>query len=283
MTLNQNLPLLAFYHADCIDGSASAAILKKKYPQIELFPVRHDGQLPTVDLKNKILFIVDFSFSADVMKSFKSQAAQVYWYDHHKTALNIQKELGWGILDLEESGASLTWKQEFPTLPLPPVIAYVKDKDLWQWKLPYSREMSLLLKEYEGIHEPSAEPWQKLLSFNQTECEALLPSAQVLAASLKRRLKEATQKGFEVHFHGHRALALNWSQESSEMGEYIYRDLAYPVALMFYYSGKSWVFSLRSASVDVSELAQKYGGGGHPGASGFRSESIDWLFNLKSV
>lgn len=273
---------IAFYHADCIDGSASAAILKKKYPVIQLYPVKHDGTLPEIDVTGAILFIVDFSFKTEVMKNFKIQAKEVYWYDHHKTALPIQKELGWGIINLEESGASLTWKQEFPTLPLPPVIAYVKDKDLWQWKLPHSREMSLLLKEYEDIHEPAKQAWQHLLHFSQQDCEALLSSAQVLAKSLKRRLKEASQKGFEVNFEGHKTFALNWSQESSEMGEYIYQELKYPVALMFYYSGKSWVFSLRSQTVDVSELAQKYGGGGHPGASGFRSDSIDWLFQLKS-
>jgi nanoRNase/pAp phosphatase (c-di-AMP/oligoRNAs hydrolase) len=65
------------------------------------------------------------------------------------------------------------------------------------------------------------------------------------------------------------------------MGEYIYKDLGYEIAIIFFYTGKHWNFSLRSDRVDVSVLAGQHGGGGHAGAAGFRKESLDWLFSSK--
>ena len=40
------------------------------------------------------------------------------------------------------------------------------------------------------------------------------------------------------------------------------------------YNGKSWNYSLRSEKVNCSEIAMKYGGGGHKGASAFSSNKF---------
>jgi oligoribonuclease NrnB/cAMP/cGMP phosphodiesterase (DHH superfamily) len=119
----------------------------------------------------------------------------------------------------------------------------------------------------DGIAEPE---WQAMIEKGNT-------ALQFQAATLKQGLKGA----FPIDFHGHRTLALNWVLEASDMGEKIYKELGYEVALMFYFTGNIWNFSLRSEKVDVSKLALQYGGGGHPGASGFRTESVDWLLKLK--
>ncbi|MFI5305659.1 MAG: phosphoesterase, partial [Nitrospiria bacterium] len=41
--------------------------------------------------------------------------------------------------------AYLAWEFFYPALPVPKMILYIQDKDLWKWKLPMSREVSAAL------------------------------------------------------------------------------------------------------------------------------------------
>ncbi len=273
--------ILCFYHANCTDGAAAAAVIHRKYPHAHLIPMNH-GDPITVDLKNKKIFVVDFSFPLEVFQKMESEAKKVFWYDHHKTAIPTQQALGWGEMDLGESGASLTWKMEYPDKEIPQIISYVKDKDIWEWKLPYSREISAAIRDYEDLLNPKSQIWNDFIDhWSKEKFEKLVVEGEFAMRSQKVRIKEGARKGFELDFHSYKTLAVNWSSESSEMGEYIYKDLNYEIALIFYYTGHIWNFSLRSNRVDVSELAKKYGGGGHPGASGFRTDSIEWLLKLR--
>lgn len=275
-------PIVCFYHANCTDGAAAAAVIHRKYPHAELIPMNHGEPIP-VPVQDKKVFVVDFSFPLEVFQKMKSEAKEILWYDHHKTAIPTKESLGWGVMDLGESGASLTWKMEYPKEPVPRIISYVKDKDIWEWKLPHSREISAAIRDLDGIHDPASETWKKLIEqLSEEKFQNLVEIGRVVLRSQRMRIEEGAEKGFEIDFHSFKTLALNWSFESSEMGEYIYKDLAYEVALIFYYTGKIWNFSLRSSRVDVSELAKKYGGGGHPGASGFRTSDIEWLLKLKT-
>ena len=45
----------------------------------------------------------------------------------------------------------------------------------------------------------------------------------------------------------------------------------------FSFDGDKWTVSLYSTSVDVSEIAKKYGGGGHKGASGFHCKELPFM------
>lgn len=273
--------VLCFFHANCTDGAAAAAIIKHKFPQAKCYPMNHGDRL-RAKVKGKNLFIVDFSFDADTLNRFKGEAVDVHWYDHHKTALPAQEMLGWGIVNLDECGASLTWKQEYPDKPLPKILEYVRDKDLYEWKLPNSREISMYLRTLEGITNPTSETWKRLLNpIEEAEWNKMIGEGASALRHQRNTIQQGLKNSFSVDFHGHRTLAVNWSLEASDMGEYIYKELGYEVAVMFYFTGDIWNFSLRSDKVDVSELALKYGGGGHPGASGFRQDNIDWLVKLK--
>ena len=273
--------VLCFFHANCVDGAASAAVIRHKYPNAKCYPMNH-GDLLRAKVKGKKLFIVDFSFKPEILKRFQKEAKSVHWYDHHITAVPIQKEVGWGDIDLKESGASLTWKKEFPDTPVPKIIQYVRDKDLYEFKLPDSRAISMYLRGVTNITNPLNEFWKdSLAGISQEKWEGMIEKGNLALLFQTATLKQGLRSAFEINFHDHRTLAINWALEASDMGEMIYKDLGYDIALMFYYTGSIWNFSLRSDKVDVSKLALKYGGGGHPGASGFRRESIDWLFKLK--
>ncbi len=272
---------VCIYHADCIDGAASAATVKFKYRGAQLIPAQHGDKIPE-NLDGKRVFIVDFSYAAPILLEIKKKSVELHWYDHHKTALPIRDQVGFGILDLAESGATLTWKQLFPKTKVPKILQYVRDKDLWKWELPHSREVSADLRETEGILNPSHALWKKLLKGPATkDWKNRIQRGHHSRRLLQERLEKTGTKGFCVDLDGIKAFAVNWTGDSSELGEYIYKKLGHPIALIFSYTGKEWSFSMRSDTVDVSEIAVRRGGGGHPGASGFRTPTIDWLFQLR--
>jgi oligoribonuclease NrnB/cAMP/cGMP phosphodiesterase (DHH superfamily) len=278
---------VCIYHADCTDGASAAATVKFKHKDALLVPAFH-GSPPPADLKGKRVYIVDFSYPAPVLKKIREEAAELNWYDHHKTAIPILKEIGpekgkgTSVIDLKESGATLTWKQLFPKTKVPKILQYVRDKDIWLWKLPMSREISSDLAETPGILNPSDPIWKKLLKgISAKEWKTMVERGKRSRYLLKRRVEKGAKRGFEVDLDGIKALAVNWANDSSDLGEYIYKDLKYPVALMFSYNGREWIFSLRSSTVDVSDIALRFGGGGHPGAAGFRTPSIEWLLAKK--
>ncbi|MCB1213901.1 MAG: hypothetical protein KDK66_00360 [Deltaproteobacteria bacterium] len=276
--------IICFFHANCTDGAAAAAVIKYKYPQAKCYPMNH-GDPIRARVKGKRVFIVDFSFKEDILKNFKQEATSVHWYDHHITALPTRDLLGWGVLDLKESGASLTWKQEFPNKAMPKVLEYVKDKDLYEWKLPHSREINMYLRGVEDITNPLSTCWKELLNLkeNDPKWQSMIEEGRLALEFQKKTLKKGLKNAFAIDFHGHRTLAVNWSLEASDMGEYIYKDLGYDVALMFFFTGSIFNFSLRSTKVDVSKIALEYGGGGHPGAAGFRKDNIDFLLKMKKL
>ena len=59
-------------------------------------------------------------------------------------------------------------------------------------------------------------------------------------------------------------------------GEYfdsIHQD-DYDILIPFSFDGHQWHYSLYSQTIDVSEIAKKYGGGGHKAASGFTWDNL---------
>jgi len=79
-----------------------------------------------------------------------------------------------------------------------------------------------------------------------------------------------------VEFEGYKVYAVNaphWY--ASGVCEILYKKHP-PMAISWSYDKDAIVVSLRSdGSVDVSRMAQKYGGGGHKSASGFQLKSLD--------
>jgi nanoRNase/pAp phosphatase (c-di-AMP/oligoRNAs hydrolase) len=76
------------------------------------------------------------------------------------------------------------------------------------------------------------------------------------------------QHHFETVFEGHDATAINRIGLPGQAFDALH--FCNPVKIMFGISGKQWVVGLRSSSVDVGEIAKKYGGGGHKNAAGFQ-------------
>jgi hypothetical protein len=84
-------------------------------------------------------------------------------------------------------------------------------------------------------------------------------------------------RSFVSKFAGLNVLCLNTARCNSQT--FAAKDVpetGHDALLAFYFNGKSWFVSLYHAAhrteLDLSIIAKRYGGGGHRGACGFRSD-----------
>jgi len=78
----------------------------------------------------------------------KSKAASILILDHHKTAMEDLQGFEGAVFDMERSGAMITWNHFFPNLEAPRLIDHIQDRDLWQFKIPRTREVQAAIFSY---------------------------------------------------------------------------------------------------------------------------------------
>jgi oligoribonuclease NrnB/cAMP/cGMP phosphodiesterase (DHH superfamily) len=277
------------YHKDCLDGLGAAYAAHRYYrpltDKIKLIPVQYGEPLPKID-NNGYVVIVDFSYSREVLIELAQRSHQVIVIDHHKTARKQLEDLEECLaqryshdhvikFDMNKSGAVLTWEHFFPGDEVPELLLYIQDRDLWQWKLPNSREISAALntvpKDISRI-QALIENW----SFHKNKLiengGLLLENQKQIVESLAKRAEITKLWGYDY------VPILNSCTFQSELGEQMLKDhpLAKFAAVYFHPTMKERVFSLRSrGDFDVSEIARRYGGGGHAAAAGFKVSNND--------
>lgn len=223
-------------------------------------------------VSGRTVYMVDFGLGVEAMRAIRAEAEAFTWIDHHASQQSVRDVLGWGVLDTGECGTSLTWRTLFGDEEPPPVVHYIRDKDLWLWKLPDSRaiaaglEVSFPEHDFLGILDADL---VHMAEVGRPIVEA--QRAQVVAAvATGVRLTDAFgEKGLT-------ALAVRTRRLQNEVGEHICLPtdaggLGYDLAVLYYSkSASSWVHSLRSnGGTDCARLAAKMGGGGHPNAASF--------------
>ena len=256
------------YHADCSDGFGAAwAAWKRLGNRAEYHACKH-GQSPP-DVKGKTVAILDFSFDNATTKRMIEESEGLIVIDHHRTAMIELHDISNTHFDMNHSGARLAWDFFHPGHPPPKLINYIEDRDLWKWELPYSKEFSAAFdmvpfqfEEFDRFTDDSV--------FD----DAVERGAHILAYS-KTVVRKICEKASRRRLAGHDVLVVNASHWMSEIGARLAPDC--DVALIWYYDHGDRLnkVSLRSFHdhVDVSELAKRFGGGGHKKAAGFSLEA----------
>lgn len=281
-----DLPPICLFHKNCLDGRASAAVVKRYDPDCVCTPQQYGSKRPS--LLGRKVYIVDFGFPLEEMRRIEREAREVVWIDHHRTHQFTQEQLGWGHFDIEESGASLCWKVLFPNQPMPEVLAYIRDRDLWLWELPDSRAINMAL-----YHSSSDEDFIALLDADLETMKAL---GQPLLTAQEQRIGQALRNGIPSKnpygLMGKRALVMNTNHDISEIGERAYlprkeHGLGFDLAIILSMRRDGrWVHSLRSCpEVDCERIARNRGGGGHRQAASYTADTpfyqsddcLDWI------
>ena len=259
---------LILYHADCDDGFGAAyAAWLSLGDGAEYHPVHHGDQIAVERLKDRQLFILDFSFPPDVLRTMAQHAAQIVLLDHHKSAAQqwagVEPIANVALqFDMDRSGAQLAWDYFHSGSIRPPLIDHIGDRDLWRFALndtqAFCAGLSLIPMRFESWQDAATHP------------EELIAKGHTVLEVLQRQIDSALRKDLRpVTLCGHQGLATNAISNTSEIGQAIAKRSG-TFSLTFFIKGDKAICSLRSiAPFDVSVLAAHYGGGGHAQASGF--------------
>jgi oligoribonuclease NrnB/cAMP/cGMP phosphodiesterase (DHH superfamily) len=226
------------------------------------------GDVPP-DVAGREVYIIDFSYPRHILEAMHNIAASIVVLDHHKSAKADLEGLSYCTFDMNESGASLTYKHFHKDEPLPALVDYVRDYDLWQHKLPYTHEINAWI----GIHKFDMPVWTRLESQLENKV-ARAAAIQIGSAILKAEEKYVqAQQAFGVagYLAGQGFTACNGTHLRSKVGDELSKKTG-AGAVWFLREDCSVHWSLRStreSGVDVSKIAAKFGGGGHATSAGF--------------
>jgi oligoribonuclease NrnB/cAMP/cGMP phosphodiesterase (DHH superfamily) len=278
---------LCLHHNDP-DGRAAGAIVRRALGSgVALYEMDYGVLVPweLIEDTQKVI-VVDFSLPKDEMERIAAER-ELIWIDHHKTSLeeNAKISQDWpGLRDTEEAGCVLTWQFFFPNQPVPKAVVLIGDRDIWRWAEADTGPFG------EGLINQDTRPnndelWVPLLNNDPEAIQELIESGKLLReARLVKMRRMVNGRGFPVTFEGFSTMVIN-DRGNGEMGEYI-RSLGYQIAYCYIdkmLNGKLYTYvTLYSGRIDVSEIAKRFGGGGHPGASGFSFERHETPFPPKA-
>jgi hypothetical protein len=273
---------IVIYHANCADGFAAAWCFHDKEPGKYEFIAASYGDAPP-DCTDAIVYMVDFSYKRDVVKEICKVARKVYHVDHHISAIEDLESIwkdpnhedfrgNFGpYQDINYSGAMLAWKFLYGSAsPAPLLLKHIQDRDLWQFKMPGTKEISAALFSYDWTFSLFDD-----LMLGTRAVEDLTREGVALLRKHTKDVRQMVDSGMQLgNIDGYIVPTLNASPMfSSDAGNLMATE--YEQGKMFaatYIDGpKGRIFSLRSTKdgMDVSKIAERFGGGGHKNAAGF--------------
>jgi oligoribonuclease NrnB/cAMP/cGMP phosphodiesterase (DHH superfamily) len=296
------------YHSPCSDGVVSLWIANN-HREIPIKIPCKAGQDPEIMYTNKSVLIVDICPSIQYISDLARMSKKVVILDHHKSSenmiLNASKHLRTISnlhieFDMTRSACQMTWDYFYPRIKRPFFVDYVGDRDLWQWKLPHSREINTAMYELGYIDQRNLSKLTELYEDypQTTQFEYIRTAGDILEESKKKELNIAAKCAIETTMNDQYKIWLGGNispKLRSEFGERLcstpFKDGSLPqFAALWQYDPRSssWWISLRAAnnSPDLAQLTATMGGGGHEKAAGFTirtHEEFNKIFNIKTT
>lgn len=255
------------YHGGCPDGFGGAYAAWKKFgDDAEYIPVKR-GVPPPAGLENRTVYLIDFCYAKEPMEELRATAKEVIVLDHHEGIREVATSFP-GVFDAKHSGATIAWTYFHPDTPVPTLLNYVEDGDLYVFRLPDSH--AILAYAYaQTFHFDTWDALSTQLD-SETERATIIEKGNIYAEHLTILVKQIAEKACLASFEGFECyVASAPGMFASDVGNLLVRTKP-PLGVVTSLYGESLRISLRSDdSLDVSALARKYGGNGHPKSAAF--------------
>ena len=282
-------PLVIYHGGSCPDGFAAAlaawiffdgqAQVKAQFLALDHGDVKSaDDLFKLADPTGRTVYILDFSFAPEIMRAIDTVAVKLVMLDHHKSA--AEKLTGFvcrcgGVhFDMGKSGARLAWEFFQPGKPVPDLVRFVEDRDIWVWQFPQSAAFLAAL----DMEPFDFKRWAEIAAFSSGQLPAFMARGQAMDEKFSKLAADIAEGARPVVFNGDAGLMVNApSVFHSLIGDLLAKQSG-TFALMWN-AHKSGVIKvgLRSrSSFDCIPLAASMGGGGHAQACGFKM-SVDAL------
>lgn len=252
-------------------------------------PMAYGGKLP--DITGKNVLMVDWSMKRDATVEAAKVAKSIVVLDHHKTAETELKDwcaeydiaelyvtadsigpLNGGaivaVFDMEKSGARLAWEFCFPGVEVPMMLQYIEDRDLWR-QPPKFAETWAFTKALSSYPQ-DFQTWDYIAD----DPARFVHDGEVILQYHDKMVTDACQNAQMVNIAGHTVPVVNvpyfLGSDSAALLQKMYPDAAF--AAYYFRRGDGltqWGVRGGDDKIDVSEIAKKFGGGGHRNAAGF--------------
>lgn len=283
---NDPSPLILYHGRGCPDGFGAALAAWLYYgDSAEYVGLDHGDILSADDLpptQGRAVYILDFSFSAEVLRTIDERAAKLVMLDHHKSA--AEKLTGFacrcGVVhfDMGKSGARLAWEFFHPHESIPPLIQYVEDRDIWKWEFAESAGfLSALDMEAQDFSR-----WREIARFTPAELAQFMARGAAMDEKYRKLAADIAEAAQPLVFNGIEGLMVNAPGMFHSLVGDMLSARSGTFALMWSAGEKGVKAGLRSQrNFDCIALAESMGGGGHAQACGFRMK-VERLAELLS-
>lgn len=270
---------ICIYHGNCYDGICAAWVISRMFPHAIFIPANYGDTKLITNLQqdcyenaniNTHYILVDFSLPRELMIQMHNKAESILVLDHHKTAQKDCEGLEFCVFNMAESGASLAWKYYFPREPIPYLINYIKDRDLWLKSVPFTEEVNSYIQSF----PMTITDYEHL--YVELESKGGIQRAVEGGHSINRYKMELTNRLVQnrriMNVGGYDVPVVNTPVLMSEVGHALAELGIGPFGAYYFDRGdgiRQW--GARSiGNFDVSEIAKNYGGGGHKNAAGWQ-------------
>lgn len=228
----------------------------------------------------------DFSIPATIVRFFVKR--NQWLFDRLCCYMDVDPP----IFDTTKSGALLAWGYFHPIHPVPDIIRFVSDRDLWQFKYPNTKAAIEGVKQSGRHNDP--EYWH-LLATDKEALQDCIAKGQIIIDYNKAHYRKfiSSLESFKlINFDGLVGAVYNTTSNVNELAEEFYLNEHFHVdfTLSYYIRGNGNVkMSFRSRNpggADVRIIAAKFGGGGHEHSSAANlspERSLEFMKFLQTV
>jgi oligoribonuclease NrnB/cAMP/cGMP phosphodiesterase (DHH superfamily) len=288
----------------CLDGVMAAAAVRRFYQGLRVHATLAangesdrviQGLKPQTGGRCDEIWITDLSWTsretAEHLNALARDGTRVFWIDHHRTAVSranapeFSVPFAGRVLSEEYSAAKLTFNflrqmarengdedhsRSYDSFE--PFAELADDHDRWIHRVPGSADWALAVQTLGGT-----DSYREIIRLREPIMSRKLKAAlEIGRGAMDKSLEVANATLVERSLgNGLRVRSACCIGYSSEVASRLYEGQNRTVIALF--DLRSLGVSLRRSAdcaVDLSELAQHFGGGGHPAAAGFAIDEL---------
>jgi len=291
------------YHDADLDGICSAAVARyflQGTPHV-LIPFNYNKQihLETVDKKKDEIWFLDVSTNPPSrIQDLIDEGYKICICDHHKSFLDTgtQKRAFSSNCNTQFAGCELTYQwlcrppevegsqriftTSLSSQKLPEIVRLIGRYDVWDKSsdISWERLMDFQYGMRARNWDPYNKEWGRLLEERSGSLDLIREITKEGSLILKYQSefnKRLMGNSFSARLGGWKALCVNQAFGNSNTFDSIWDESKYDIMFLFSFNGKCTSVSLYTTkSIDCSEIAKSFGGGGHAKAAGFLCKSV---------
>ncbi len=274
------------YHGPCNDGSGAAlSAWLKLQDHAQYHNLNYHQKFPEEILIGKNVVVLDASFNKDHLLRLRETANKILILDHHYTARVNLAGIPGCFFAMQNSGAMLAWYYFHGLDATPPrLMQLIEDRDLWRWD-----ERALSEPLYYGLKAriPDCEFMEFAPYLQEDKLTEIIDFGKSLVAENHRWCEQAAlnveRRIFTLPGTNSRYHIMCGEVESdrliSELAEYLYSKFSIDFVMMWCKTedGKYKVsFRANTPDINVADIAEALGGGGHKNAAGVVMTTSPW-------